>query len=339
MIQGWSSFVFRIKGTNRYVSYDLLDIQYDNETKKNRYTYQQQEADPIYTDISTVNGKELDIEKIRHWMPDFANAEFIANAEGKFIVYQAIEKMSKSKYNVVNPDDICQKYGTDTLRLYEMFLGPIELSKPWDVAGIDGCHRFLRKFWNLVTTPLSSPEGDTIVSSAKTIEAPSGAVGGVGTSEAVGEVLKSLHKLIKKVTQDIENFSYNTAISAFMIATNELSQLKCKNPEVMKTLVVLIAPFAPHIAEELWEIQGGKGSVCDAQWPEWNEEYLVESKARLGVAFNGKTRFDIEVDADADNSAIESLVRQDERTAKYVEGKQIVKVIIVPKRMVNIVMK
>jgi leucyl-tRNA synthetase len=315
MIQGWSSFVFRLKGTNRYVSFDLLETKYDNEAKKDRYYYQGQEADPIYTDISTVEGKELNIEKIRQWMPDFAEAEFITNAEGKYIVNQAIEKMSKSKYNVVNPDDICEKYGADTLRLYEMFLGPIEQSKPWDVAGIDGCHRFLKKFWNLVTS--------------------AGETGNAGTPEE----LKSLHKLIKKVTQDIEQFSYNTAISAFMIATNELSALKCKNAEIMKQLVILIAPFAPHMAEELWEQLGGEGSVCDAQWPEWNEEYLVESQVKMGVAFNGKTRFEVQFPADADNATIEAAVRSDERTARYTEGMQIMKVIIVPKRMVNIVCK
>ncbi len=314
MIQGWSSFIFRIKGTNRFVSYDLLDVQYDNEAKKQRYYYNGSEADPIYTDISTVNGKELDIEKTRQWMPDFADAEFVTNAEGKYIVNQAIEKMSKSKYNVVNPDDICNNYGADTLRLYEMFLGPVEQSKPWDVAGIDGCHRFLRKFWNLV----ASSGGETGASASS---------------------LKSLHKLIKKVTQDIEAFSYNTAISAFMIATNELTQLKCKDAEVMKTLVVLIAPFAPHIAEELWEQLGGEGSVCDAQWPKWNEEYLVENQIKMGVQFNGKVRFDMQFPADADNATIEQAVRADERTAKYTDGKQIVKVIIVPKRMVNIVCK
>ncbi len=314
MIQGWSSFIFRIKGTNRFVSYDLLDVQYDNEAKKQRYYYNGSEADPIYTDISTVNGKELDIEKTRQWMPDFADAEFVTNAEGKYIVNQAIEKMSKSKYNVVNPDDICNNYGADTLRLYEMFLGPVEQSKPWDVAGIDGCHRFLRKFWNLV----SNSGGETGASASS---------------------LKSLHKLIKKVTQDIEAFSYNTAISAFMIATNDLTQLKCKDAEVMKTLVVLIAPFAPHIAEELWEQLGGEGSVCDAQWPKWNEEYLVENQIKMGVQFNGKVRFDMQFPADADNATIEQAVRADERTAKYTDGKQIVKVIIVPKRMVNIVCK
>ena len=322
MIQGWSSFVFRIKGTNQFVSYDLLDVKYDNDAKKNRYFYKATtpdgspsgtaEADPIYTDISTVNGKELDVEKIRQWMPEFNDAEFIMNAEGKYIVYQTIEKMSKSKYNVVNPDDICNNYGADTLRLYEMFLGPIEQSKPWDVAGIDGCHRFLKKLWNLYQNGF---EGD-----------------------ATPDNLKSVHKLIKKVTQDIEQFSYNTSISAFMICVNELSQQKCRNKEMLKTLVILIAPFAPHIAEELWEMLGCEGSVCDAQWPTWNEEYLVESQVKMGVAFNGKTRFEIQLAADADNAAIEQMVRSDERTAKYVEDKQIVKVIIVPKRMVNIVL-
>ena len=317
MIQGWSSFVFRLKGTNQYVSFDLLDVQYDNDAKKNRYFYKGSEADPIYTDISTVEGKELNVEKIREWRPEFSDAEFITNADGKYIVSQAIEKMSKSKYNVVNPDDICNNYGADTLRLYEMFLGPIEQSKPWDVAGIDGCHRFLRKFWNMV----SSVSCDSVA------------------TDPTAEELKSLHKLIKKVTQDIEAFSYNTAISAFMICTNELSQLKCKNKDVMQTLVILIAPFAPHIAEELWEMLGQESSVCDAQWPKWNEEYLVENQIKMGVQFNGKVRFEMQFAADADNQTIEQAVREDERTAKYVEGKQIVKIIIVPKRMINVVLR
>ena len=326
MIQGWSSFVFRLQGTTRYVSFDLLEVKYDNEAKKNRYFYNGQEADPIYTDISTVSGKELDIEKIRQWMPDFQEAEFITNAEGKYIVYQAIEKMSKSKYNVVNPDDICEKYGADTLRLYEMFLGPIEQSKPWDVAGIDGCHRFLKKFWNLCAQ--SAPSSQSSQSAPSSPSSPSSL-----------SSLKSLHKLIKKVTLDIEAFSYNTAISAFMIATNELSQQKCTDLAITRQLVVLIAPFAPHIAEELWEQLGGEGSVCDAQWPEWDEQYLVENTVKMGVAFNGKARFEVQFPADADNTTIEAAIRADERTAKYVEGKQIVKVIIVPKRMVNIVVK
>ena len=318
MIQGWSSFVFRLKGTNKYISFDLLETKYDNDAKKNRYFYNGEEADPIYTDISTVNGKELDIEKIRQWRPEFGDAEFILNDGGKYIVNQAIEKMSKSKYNVVNPDDICNNYGADTLRLYEMFLGPIEQSKPWDVAGIDGCHRFLRKFWNLCQV---------------------GCANSAANGTATPEELKALHKLIKKVTQDIEAFSYNTAISAFMIATNELSTLKCKDPEVMKILVVLIAPFAPHIAEELWEQLGGQGSVCDAEWPKWDEQYLVENQIKMGVQFNGKVRFDMQFPADADNATIGAAVRADERTAKYTDGKQIVKIIIVPKRMINIVCK
>jgi len=216
-------------------------------------------------------------------------------------------------FNVVNPDMIVEKYGADTLRLYEMFLGPVEQSKPWDTNGIDGCHRFLRKFWNLYQNDF---EG-----------------------EATPENLKSVHKLIKKVSQDIETFSYNTSISAFMICVNELSQQKCKNKEILKTLVILIAPFAPHIAEELWEMLGEQGSVCDSQWPSWNEEYLVESQVKLGIAFNGKARFEMSFAADADNQTIQDAVLSDERAQKYIEGKQIMKVIIVPKRMVNIVCK
>ena len=218
-------------------------------------------------------------------------------------------------FNVVIPDMNVEKYGADTLRLYEMFLGPVEQSKPWDTNGIDGCHRFLKKFWNLF---------DGVSAEQK---------------EATAEELKSLHKLIKKVSQDIPAFSYNTSISAFMICVNELSQLKCKNPEILKQLVILIAPFAPHIAEELWERLGQQGSVCDAQWPTWNEEYLVESSVTLGVAFNGKRRFEMQFAADADNKSIEEAVLKSEQAQKYIDGKQIVKVIIVPKRMVNIVIK
>ena len=209
---------------------------------------------------------------------------------------------------------IVEKYGADTLRLYEMFLGPVEQSKPWDTNGIDGCHRFLKKFWNLFQN-------------------------GFDEGEATAENLKSVHKLIKKVSGDIEAFSYNTSISAFMICVNELSQQKCKNKEMLKTLVILIAPFAPHIAEELWEMLGEKGSVCDSQWPAFNEEYLKESSVKLGIAFNGKTRLEMEFPADADNKTIEETVLADEKAKKYLEGFQIAKVIIVPKRMVNIVLK
>ena len=221
-------------------------------------------------------------------------------------------------FNVVNPDMIVEKYGADTLRLYEMFLGPVEQSKPWDTNGIDGCHRFLKKFWNLCSAYCCDTATD---------------------STATPENLKSVHKLIKKVSQDIETFSYNTSISAFMICVNELSQQKCKNKELLKTLVILIAPFAPHIAEELWEMMGEKGSVCDSQWPKWDEQYLVESQVKLGIAFNGKARFEMQFAADADNKTIEEAVLADERSAKYLEGFQVAKVIIVPKRMVNIVLK
>ena len=328
MIQGRSNFVYRVAATGAtpsplFVSYGLKD---------------QYEVTPIHVDVNIVSNDVLDLEAFKAWRPEYKDAEFILE-DGKYICGWAVEKMSKSMYNVVNPDMIVEKYGADTLRMYEMFLGPVEQSKPWDTNGIDGCHRFLKKFWNLVVGAAMNGDpqrqddpqrqGDP-----KTKEAPTGAVGGASAS-----ALKSLHKLIKKVSQDIEAFSYNTSISAFMIAVNELSQLKCKDPEVMKTLVVLIAPFAPHIAEELWELLGGEGSVCDARWPEWNEAFLVESQVRMGVAFNGKTRFDMAFAADADNKTIEEAVRADERTARYVEGKQIVKVIIVPKRMVNIVMK
>jgi leucyl-tRNA synthetase len=318
MIQGWSSFVYRLRGTNKFVSFDLLEEKYDDAKKKNLYFYEGTEADPVYADISMVSGNVLDVEKIRQWTAEFRDAEFILNKNGQYIVSQAIEKMSKSKYNVVNPDDICENYGADTLRLYEMFLGPIEQSKPWDVAGIDGCFRFLKKFWNMFWNKEDF---------AVTDEEPSAAE------------LKALHKLIKKVTEDIEAFSYNTSIPAFMIATNELSSLKCTKRAVLEPIVVLIAPFAPHIAEELWEALGHTTSVCDAQWPEFNEKFLVEDTMKMMVAFNGKTRFGIDFPADADNATIEAAARNHELTPKYLEDKQIVKVIIVPKRMINIVMK
>jgi len=303
MIQGRSNFVYRIndgKETPTFVSLGLKD-NYD--------------VTPIHVDVNIVQNDILDIEAFRQWRPEYEKAEFILE-NNHYVCGWAVEKMSKSMYNVVNPDMVVEKYGADTLRLYEMFLGPVEQSKPWDTNGIDGCHRFLKKFWNLLTQ--STADADT---------------------PASAEELKSVHKLIKKVSQDIEVFSYNTSISAFMICVNELSQLKCKNRDLFNIMTVLIAPFAPHIAEELWQMLGNSGSVCDAKWPEWNEDYLVESQVKMGVAFNGKTRFEIQVAADADNTQIEQLVRQDERTPKYVENKQIVKVIIVPKRMVNIVIK
>ena len=306
MIQGRSNFVYRIEDEGadkgKFVSVGLKD----------KYN-----VTPIHVDVNIVSNDILDIEAFRKWRPDYEHAEFIME-DGQYKCGWAIEKMSKSMFNVVNPDMIVEKYGADTLRLYEMFLGPVEQSKPWDTNGIDGCHRFLKKFWNLCTTCCDS----------------------VATNkEATAENLKSLHKLIKKVSQDIPQFSYNTSISAFMIAINELSQQKCTSVEVMKDLVALIAPFAPHISEELWEQLGGEGSVCDAKWPEYDEKYLVESSVTLGVAFNGKRRFEMAFAADADNKTIEESVLADDRAAKYLEGQQVVKIIVVPKRMVNIVCK
>ena len=327
MIQGRSNFVYRIEDEGadkgKFVSFGLKD----------KYT-----VTPIHVDVNIVSADVLDIEAFKAWRPDYQNAEFILengawrpdyqNAEfilenGQYKCGWAIEKMSKSMFNVVNPDMIVEKYGADTLRLYEMFLGPVEQSKPWDTNGIDGCHRFLKKFWALFYgNTRENPDGKLLVDD----------------SEPTKEALKSVHKLIKKVSQDIEVFSYNTSISAFMICVNELAQQKCKSREALKTLVILIAPFAPHIAEEFWEALGEQGSVCDSKWPAWNEEYLVENSVKLGVAFNGKTRFDMEFPADADNDTIQKTVLADERAQKYLEGFEIKKVIIVPKRMVNVVL-
>ena len=320
MIQGWSSFVYRLKGTQKYVSYDLLDVQYDDAAKKNRYFYQGIEADPIYTDISTVkNGNQLDIDKFRAWMPEFKEAEIVTNEAGHYIISQSIEKMSKSKYNVVNPDDICEHYGADTLRLYEMFLGPIEQSKPWDVAGIDGCFRFLKKFWSLYW----GKDGQLQVSD----------------TEPTAENMKSLHKLIKKVSADIEEFSYNTSISAFMVATSELAQQKCNSRQVLEPLAILIAPFCPHIAEELWEAMGHTTTVCDAQWPVYDEKYLVETSVKLGVQFNGKVRFAMDFPANATPEEMVAMATSAPEAQKYLDGMQVVKTIAIPGRIVNIVIK
>ena len=320
MIQGWSSFVFRVKGTQTYVSYDLLDVQYDDAAKKNRYFYQGTEADPIYTDISTVkNGNQLDVDKFRAWMPEFKEARIVTNEAGHYIISQAIEKMSKSKYNVVNPDDICERYGADTLRLYEMFLGPIEQSKPWDVAGIDGCFRFLKKFWTLYFDKEGNVSCDD--------------------SEPTADNMKSLHKLIRKVTADIEAFSYNTSVPAFMVATTELSQQKCCSRKVLEPLAVLIAPFCPHVAEELWEAMGHTTTVCDATWPVFEEKYMVESMVKMPVQFNGKVRFTMTFEASATPDAILEAVIGAPEAARYLEGMEVVKKIVVPGRIVNLVIK
>ena len=303
MIQGRSNFVYRVNELSTkekpvFVSLGLKDGYKD--------------VTPIHVDVNIVHADQLDIEAFKAWRPEYANAEFILD-DGKYVCGWAIEKMSKSMFNVVNPDMIVERYGADTLRLYEMFLGPVEQSKPWDTNGIDGCHRFLRKFWALFQNGLDG--------------------------EATPEMLKSVHKLIKKVTGDIEHFSYNTSISAFMICVGELAQLKCRNRELLQQVVVLIAPFAPHIAEELWQLTGGTGSVCDAQWPAWDEKYLVENEMQLTVSFNGKARFQMTFPASADNDTIQQAVLADEKSAKYLDGKTVVKVIVVPKRIVNVVIK
>lgn len=301
MIQGRSNFVYRINGTNRFVSLNLKD-QYDTTA--------------IHVDVNIVDNDVLDIDKFKAWRTEFGDAEFILE-NGKYICGWSIEKMGKRYHNVVNPDDVADKYGADTLRLYEMFLGPLELSKPWDMNGIDGVHRFLRRLWALFY------KGDEFI---VVDEAPT------------KDELKALHKLIKKISSDIENFSFNTSVSASMICVNELTSLKCNKKAILSDLVILLAPFAPHIAEELWHLLGNTTTVCDAVWPQYNEEYLVESVINYTISFNGKARFTIEFAADATNDEIEKTVMAHSSSAKWMEGKTPKKVIIVPKKIVNIVL-
>ena len=308
MIQGRSNFVYRI---NRAPSNSPVFVSYNL-----RKDY---DVTPIHVDVNIVSADVLDIEAFKAWRPEYANAEFVLE-DGKYICGWAVEKMSKSMFNVVNPDMIVEKYGADTLRLYEMFLGPVEASKPWDTNGIDGCFRFLKKFWALF---YENRTDEFLPADA----------------EPTADNLKSLHKLIKKVTEDIEHFSYNTSISAFMIAVGELAQQKCRSKQVLEQLVVLIAPFAPHIAEELWHALGNTTTVCDAQWPVFNPQYLVESEVQLTVSFNGKARFQKKFAADATNDEIQAAVLADEQSKKYLDGKQVVKVIVVPKKIVNVVIK
>lgn len=311
MIQGRSNFVYRINTEDHSKAPVFVSLG-----KKDQY-----EVTPIHVDVNIVHGDILDIKAFKAWRPEYQNAEFIfedgsqEQVEGaQYKCGWAVEKMSKSMFNVVNPDVIVDQYGADTLRLYEMFLGPVEASKPWDTNGIDGCHRFLRKFWKLFQQELTDGEPSK-------------------------DSLKSVHKLIKKVTSDIEDFSYNTAVAAFMICINELGQQKCNNKELLKQLIIVIAPFAPHIAEELWEQMGGSGSICDAEWPAYNEEYLKENEVQLTVSFNGKARFQMLFAADATNEEIEKTVLANEKSQQYIAGKNIVKVIIVPKKIINIVLK
>ena len=309
MIQGRSNFVYRVKDSDKeaplFVSLNLKD-QYDTT--------------PIHVDVNIVSGDVLDIEAFKAWRPEFKNAQFVLEND-KYVCGWAIEKMSKSMFNVVNPDMIVERYGADTLRLYEMFLGPLEQSKPWDTNGIDGCHRFLKKFWGLF---FDNRDSDQLA---------------INDEPATKEQLKSVHKLIKKITADIENFSFNTAVSAFMICVNELSQLKCHNKELLEQVVILLNPFAPHISEELWSLLGHTNSVCDAAWPQVNEAYLVEDEQQLTISFNGKARFQMNFAATASSDEIQAITLQDERTIKYIDGKTVVKVIVVPKKIVNIVLK
>ena len=309
MIQGRSNFVYRINSDD----HSKAPVFVSAGLKKDY------DVTPIHVDVNIVSADVLDIDAFKAWRPEYENAEFILE-DGKYVCGWAVEKMSKSMFNVVNPDMIVEKYGADTLRLYEMFLGPVEASKPWDTNGIDGCFRFLKKFWNL----FYENRTDTFLPCE---EKPS------------AESLKSLHKLIKKVTEDIEKFSYNTSISAFMIAVGELQQQKCRSKEVLEQLVVLIAPFAPHIAEELWHTLGHTTTVCDAAWPAFDEKYLVESEMQLTISFNGKARFQKKFPADATNDAIQAAVLEDEQSQKYIGDKKVVKVIVVPKKIVNVVVK
>ena len=296
MIQGRSNFIYRVVGTNKFVSSGLKD---------------QYETQPIHVDVNRVSNDVLDLDAFRAWMPEYKDAEFILE-DGKYICGWAVEKMSKSMFNVVNPDDIVAKYGADTLRLYEMFLGPLEQSKPWDTNGIDGVHRFLRRFWALFEN--------------------------ISDDAPTANELKTLHKTIKKITYDIEHFSFNTSIPAFMICQNELATLHCSKRAVLESLVVLIAPFAPHIAEELWHRLGHETSVCDAQWPAFDEKYLTESSVKYPISFNGKVRFTMEMPANASREEVERAALAHEQTPRFTEGKTPKKVIVVPGKIVNIVL-
>jgi leucyl-tRNA synthetase len=301
MIQGRSNFVYRIKGSNTFVSLRLKD-QYDTT--------------PIHVDVNMVQNDILDIHRFKTWNPEYHNAEFILE-DGKYHCGWAVEKMSKSMFNVVNPDDIVEQYGADTLRLYEMFLGPLEQSKPWDTNGIDGVHKFLRKTWRLI-----HDRDDNML---------------ISDEAATPEELKVLHRTIRKITDDIERFAFNTSVSAFMIAVNEFTTLKCNKREIITPFVVLLAPFAPHICEELWQLLGNSGSVCDAQWPVANEAYLIENTFEYPVSFNGKTRFKLTLPLNLSNADIEKATMAHEESQKWIEGKSVKKVIIVQGKIINIV--
>ena len=302
MIQGRSNFVYRIKNTNTFVSY----------SKKESY-----DTTEIHVDVNLVENDILDIDRFRRWQPEFADAEFVVDADGKYRCGWAVEKMSKSMYNVVNPDDIVERYGADTLRLYEMFLGPVEQSKPWDTKGIDGVHRFLKRLWALVY----DAQGNLLLDDRQPTE----------------EELKTLHKTIKKIAYDIENFSFNTSVSAFMICVNELSTAKCSKRAIIEPLAVILAPFAPHIAEEIYSLCGNSTTVCDAAFPECDERHLVEATVKYPVSFNGKVRFTLDLPADTSVEEVEKSALAHDETQKWLQGKAVRKVIVVPRKIVNIV--
>jgi leucyl-tRNA synthetase len=301
MIQGRSNFVYRVKGTNKYVS---LNLRKDYDITE------------IHVDVNIVDNDILDTAKFKTWRPEFADAEFILE-DGKYICGWAVEKMSKSMWNVVSPDDIVNRYGADTLRLYEMFLGPLEQSKPWDTNGIDGVFKFLRRLWRLFHDNNNSFA--------------------VSNEAATPQELKTLHKTIKKLTEDIEKFSFNTGVSAFMICVNELTEQKCNKRAILEPLTVLIAPYAPHIAEELWSLLGHSTTVCDAQWPIFDGKYVVDSTFTCPVSFNGKTRFMLDIPLNLPKEEVEKMVLENENTAKYLEGKPLKKIIVVPNKIVNVV--
>ena len=301
MILGTSNFAYRINGTNKFVSKGLKDNY---------------ETTPVHVDVNMVSNDVLDTEAFKAWRVDFANAEFELE-DGKYICGEEVEKMSKSKFNVVNPDDIVLEHGADVLRLYEMFLGPLEQAKPWSTKGIDGVSRFIRKFWNLY----HDAEGSFSVSEG----------------EGSKEEMKVLHTLIKKVQEDVENFSFNTSVSAFMVCVNELQKLKCNKKAVLKELAILVSAYAPFITEELWNLLGEEGSITNATFPEFNGSYLVESSHQYPISFNGKMRFKLEFPLDMDKAEIEKEVLAHEQSQKWLEGKDPKKVIVVPKKIVNIV--
>ncbi|WP_287826929.1 leucine--tRNA ligase [Bacteroides sp.] len=302
MIQGRSNFVYRINGTNKFVSLD----------KKDEY-----ETTAIHVDVNIVENDFLDLEAFKAWRPEFSSAEFILNEDGQYLCGWAVEKMSKSMFNVVNPDMIVDRYGADTLRMYEMFLGPLEQSKPWDTNGIDGVYRFIHRFWGL----FFDRQGNSLIED----------------KPATKEELKALHKLIKKSTEDIENFSFNTTVSASMICVNELNSLKCHKKEILEQLTIVLSPFIPHVCEELWDVLGHENSICIADWPKYNEEFMKEAVKNYNISFNGKSRFNMDFAADASREEIQKMVLEDERTSRWLEGKEPKKIIVVPGKIVNLV--